>query len=256
MSRRALIGYTGFVGSNLMAQAPFDDGYNSKNIEELAGKHYELIVCAGAPAVKWKANKEPEADRAAIARLEGALGAATADRVILISTVDVYPRPIETDEATPLDPAAGEPYGKHRLMLERTVEARFKTTTIRLPGLFGPGLKKNIIFDFLHQNAVAQINAESVFQFYDLTRLWRDIGTVEAAGVRRANFATEPVSVGEVAREAFGFAFTQTPGNRARYDFRTLHAGLFGKSGGYMMSKREVLDALARFVAEERKKLG
>ena len=57
---RALIGYTGFVGGNLHLQTPFDDVYNSKNIDSLRGKSYELVVCAGAPGVKWKANKEPE----------------------------------------------------------------------------------------------------------------------------------------------------------------------------------------------------
>ena len=50
--KTALIGSTGFVGGNLQRQAAFDDGYHSRNIESLAGKSYDLIVCAGAPAVQ------------------------------------------------------------------------------------------------------------------------------------------------------------------------------------------------------------
>ena len=35
MKRTALIGYNGFVGSNLMKKMIFNDYYNSKNIEEI-----------------------------------------------------------------------------------------------------------------------------------------------------------------------------------------------------------------------------
>ena len=71
---RALIGHTGFVGGNLRAQTDFTDFYNSKNIDSIAGRSFELVVCAGAPAAKWIANREPEQDRAALQRLMGPLG--------------------------------------------------------------------------------------------------------------------------------------------------------------------------------------
>ncbi|MEP6572542.1 MAG: pyridine nucleotide transhydrogenase [Gemmatimonadota bacterium] len=248
----ALIGSTGFVGGNLQRQATFDDGYHSRNIESLAGKHYDLIVCAGAPAVKWKANREPDEDRAQIERLVQALGAARAAHVVLISTVDVYPVPIEVDENSEIDPEGGQPYGRHRFLLERFIADRFEHTIIRLPGLFGRGLKKNIIYDFLHQNAVDAINADSVFQFYHLDALWEDIARVRDRAIRLVNFATEPTSVREIAREAFGRAFENAgQGAPARYDFRTTHAGIFDKTGGYIRSKPEVLEAMRQFVAEE-----
>ena len=34
----ALIGYTGFVGSNLLRQRAFDATFNSKNIEQISGR--------------------------------------------------------------------------------------------------------------------------------------------------------------------------------------------------------------------------
>ena len=94
----ALIGYTGFVGGNLISQTRFDDLYNSSNIENIQGKYYGLIVVAGAPAVKWKANKEPQQDLENLSRLMGCLDKAAAGFVILISTVDVYPTAVEIDE--------------------------------------------------------------------------------------------------------------------------------------------------------------
>ena len=45
--RSALIGHTGFVGGNIAANAQFTDCYNSKNIAEIRGKSYDMIVCAG-----------------------------------------------------------------------------------------------------------------------------------------------------------------------------------------------------------------
>ena len=42
---------------------------------------------------------------------------------------------------------------------------------VRLPGLIGPGLRKNIIFDFLNHNNVTKIESRSVFQFCPMVNL-------------------------------------------------------------------------------------
>lgn len=47
----ALIGHTGFVGSNLREQHEFDVFFNSRNIEEIKGGEFDLLVCAGVNAV-------------------------------------------------------------------------------------------------------------------------------------------------------------------------------------------------------------
>ena len=64
----ALIGYSGFVGSTLLKQGSFDTLYRSSNIGEIEGKTFDTLVCAGAPAQKWIANREPEAD---LQKIEG-----------------------------------------------------------------------------------------------------------------------------------------------------------------------------------------
>ena len=61
--RAALIGHSGFVGSNLARQTRFDSTYNSSNIESIAGQEFDLLVCAGVRAEKWIANANPDADR-------------------------------------------------------------------------------------------------------------------------------------------------------------------------------------------------
>ena len=249
----ALIGSTGFVGGTLLRQATFDEQFHSTDIETIRGRSYDLLVCAAAPAEKWKANLEPGRDRANIQRLIDCLRDVHAGHVVLISTVDVYPVPVEVDEDTPIDPRAASAYGRHRFELEEFVRDRFGTTCVRLPGLFGRGLKKNVIYDFLNDNTVASICPDSVFQFYHLERLWQDIVAARTYRLGTVNFAVEPVNVRDVAREAFGLTFENPLEVKpVRYDMRTKYASLFGGTGAYLASRDRVLTAIRRFVADWR----
>ena len=170
--RTAIIGHTGFVGGNLARHLPTAIGYNSKNIESIAGQEFDLILVSGMPAAKWIANGDPAGDRAILNRLFGNLQKARANTVVVMSTIDVYPKPIDVDEDTVIEPATQQTYGKHRLELEELVAGHFKRTlAVRLPGLFGPGLKKNAIYDLLNNNEVHKVNSAGVFQFYNLDHL-------------------------------------------------------------------------------------
>jgi nucleoside-diphosphate-sugar epimerase len=253
--KSALIGHTGFVGGNLLRQHAFDDLYNSKNIESISGRSYDLIVSAGAPAEKWKANQNPEADRAAIQRLMSALENVRARQFMLISTVDVYPTPFNVDEDTPVDWTQASAYGRHRKQLEEFIAAKFPSLIVRLPGLFGVGLKKNIIFDFLKGNQVDKIHADAEFQFYGLDHLWADLEKAQYARLALLNVATEPVSVEEVARVAFGMEFTSRPAGLtpARYAMKSRYEASWGGTNGYLQNKQQVLADLKQFVSNERK---
>lgn len=245
--KAALIGYTGFVGGNLLREYPFSGRYNSSNIGKIAGGHFDLIVCAGAPAAKWKANQEPHADRANLGRLMTALQRVRTQRFVLISTVDVYGRANGVDEDCP--PTGATPYGRHRLELEQFVRDRFHALIVRLPALFGPGLKKNAIYDLMNNNQVEKIDSRSVFQFYNIRHLWRHIRIAAGARLPLVHLATEPISMSEVARCVFGKDLVNhLPGQPPSYDLRTRHAALLGGSGGYICHKMRVLAELADFV--------
>jgi nucleoside-diphosphate-sugar epimerase len=249
----ALIGYSGFVGGNLLRQHSFDACFNSQNIDQIAGRGFDLVVCAGARAEKWKANADPDADLDNIERLTRALEQVNARKVVLISTVDVFNNPVDVDEESPTPTAGLTAYGRHRRRLEQIVAGRFDALIVRLVGLFGPGLKKNIIYDFLHDNNVAAIDSRGVFQFYDITRLWGDVELALDNELSLVHLPTEPVSVADVARAAFGADFTNevTPAP-ARYDIHTRYGPLFGGSGPYIDDKRDTLARIAEFVASER----
>jgi hypothetical protein len=251
--KAALIGYTGFVGSTVARQRAFDANYNSKNIQHIAGEHFDLIVCAGAPAEKWRANANPEEDRASLDLLTNSLKACTADRVILISTVDVYTNPNGVDEDTPIDANAIQPYGRHRYELELFIREYFpKTHAARLPGLFGYGLKKNLIFDLLN-GKYDWTDHRSQLQFYDLSRLWGDLQQMVSAELPLANLATEPVLACDVARHCFDLDYkTMRDQLPPVYDMRTQFAEIFGGRGQYLYDAEETYRRIRQFVSDQR----
>lgn len=254
----ALIGYTGFVGGNIHAKHSFDDLYNSKNIGEIEGKEYDLVVSAGAPAVVWYANQHPEEDMQILQGLMEHLKKVNTKQFVLISSVDVYPNRVGVNEDSVIDPAQGTPYGRNRFALEQFVRTQFPTALIvRLPALFGKGIKKNFVFDLLHSNALDFTHKESVFQFYDLSNLWHDIDRALKNNIQLLNIAVEPVRADEMAREAFGIEFTNVTADKppANYDMHTKHASLWGKSGNYLYSREESMSAIKQFVKEEQARM-
>lgn len=249
----ALVGYTGFVGQTLLRQVDFDDRFNRSNIETIRGKAYSLVVCAGAPAQKWYANQHPEEDRANLDRLMACLAEVKTDRFVLISTVDVYPEPIGVDEDTAIDSQDGEPYGRHRFLLERFAMELFDPhTVVRLPGLFGPGLKKNTIHDFMTTGTSAYTHPDSVFQYYAVDDLWFDIRRIIDAELSPMNLATEPVGAQEIARACSVPSTWESEAPRVVYDMLTRHAERFGSEGDYLYSAGDVLARLRAFVKQTR----
>lgn len=145
-----LVGYTGFVGSNLAVAHEFDYLINSKNIEEAYGVKPDLLVYAGVRAEKFLANTAPEADMENIREALENIRKIKPKELVLISTVDVYKKPVEVDEDSFMELEGLHPYGANRLWLEEQVRKEFpKAAIIRLPGLFGKNLKKNFLYDYI-----------------------------------------------------------------------------------------------------------
>lgn len=249
----ALIGFSGFVGSTLLKQASFESLYRSTNICGIDGQSFDTVVCAGAPAQKWIANQEPEADRQTIESLITHLKTIHCKTFILISTVDVFNDSIGVDEETLIDESGLHPYGLHRRMLERFVASHFSNYLIvRLPGLVGPGLRKNIIFDFLNDNNLQSIESRSIFQFYPMVNLWYDIEIALKAGLKLIHLTAEPISVANVSINGFGKAFEHMlPNAPVEYDMRTIHAQVFGSTGFYQYKSRDTIQAIRAYVQSE-----
>ena len=246
-----LIGYTGFVGSNLSNQRPYDVFINSKNFETMSGRHLSRLVCAGVSAVKWKANRAPEIDLSNIQKLIDVLQKVTADKVVLISTIDVYPQNRGGNEDMDCHDPLHHAYGRHRLYFEDFCRSHFPNLlVVRLPGLFGNGIKKNIIYDLLNDNCLEMINPASQYQYYYLGNLSDDIDRAEKAGLSLVNFFTEPICTQEIIDRFFPKSNVGTEsGPVVSYDMHTSHAfEMRGKTGPYLYTKEEVLSQLKNFI--------
>lgn len=258
--RTALIGYTGFVGSNLLASHHFDDRYNSSNIHEIAGREYDLVVTAGNRADSHRINTHGEDDLREIDGLIDLVLQARIAKLVLISTVCVYPSGGAPDETTPLTPEGLTPYGANRLHQEIRFADAVDTTIVRLPQLYGNGLKKGVVFDLLNDYRVEFIRPETEYQHYDVRRLWDDIDLALASGLTALNIATPALSNTELAREVFDRDIShQVPAapespfaQMYTRNMTTTHAGLFGGPDGYLSSRDAVIADLRSFVAAAR----
>lgn len=175
-----LVGYTGFVGSNIAANHDFTWKINSKNKEEAFGKEPDLLVYAGLRAEKFLANKDPVADMAMITEAMEQMKKINPKKLVLISTVDVYKDPVNVDEDTEINTDGLLPYGANRYKLEQMVRETWEDALIiRLPGLFGKNLKKNFIYDFIHV-IPSMLKAEKYQELSEKSTLvaesYRDLG--------------------------------------------------------------------------------
>ena len=149
----SLVGYTGFVGSNIYdgANGAINCAYNSKNIEEAYGTKPDLLIYAGLRAEKYLANNAPDKDRELIIEAEKNIEKIAPKKLVLISTIDVFKVPRNVDENSVVDTEGLHAYGYNRYLLEEWVGEHYpEALIIRLPGLFGKNIKKNFIYDYIN----------------------------------------------------------------------------------------------------------
>ena len=303
----SLVGYTGFVGSNICAAAGEEISavYNTKNIREADGTRPDILIYAGLRAEKYLANTNPAADMELIREAQDNIRRIDPKELIHISTVDVFKNPNGKDETATVDTQDLHPYGRNRYRMEEWVRAKYpEALIIRLPGLYGKNLKKNFIYDYLnviplmlkesvfqelssrderlkehysdvgngfykcnelktaekemlkdafrklHFTALNFTDSRNVYQFYPLSRLWKDLQTARKNHITLLHPATQPISAADLYRYLDGGDFVnkivQTP---VQYDYRSQYAELFGGRDGYLMTKDEVMRDIRQFVS-------
>lgn len=303
----ALIGYSGFVGSNLCACIPMCKKYNSKNIADAFDSEPELLIYSAVPAAMFIANSNPSEDFDIVLNAIENIKKIKAKRVVLISTVAVYDKTINVDETHDIDDSLLLPYGENRYYLEKWVLNNYANSlVIRLPAIYGINLKKNFIYDFINIipkmlnkekydilssknaiiadnyilmddnfyhcknensfelynyfvnsdfNALSFTDSRSIYQFYNLSNLWRDIEISLKNNLRLINLCTEPVSINELFKYITGKEFVNELNKKPfNYDIKTRHYKLFGGKNCYLRDKNQVLDDVKSFVELEIKR--
>lgn len=251
---RALVGHSGFVGSNLKASARFDALFNSRNIDEIRGRAYDLVVCAAAPATMWAANNDPEGDLRNILGLLDHLRSARIGRLAVVSTIAVFDDPAAGYDERRASYETGKAYGRNRRLLEEAARDAFdRVHVLRLPALFGRGVKKNFIFDILNP-VPSFLKPEKLRELLsgmapgDAAMVERFFAPDDALGMQRfdraeASKTGETAALGEIFAEA-GFTALNFTNSQSRFQYYDL-ARLWGDIERCVALDIEVLNVAA-----------
>ena len=238
-----IVGSTGFIGQNLALSIP-----NLVKIsrEELrSDKVFELdtLLIAAPSAKKYLANLNPGEDLAEIKFLaKNIKKIIKANKVILFSTVDVYKNATESDEGSACRDDGD--YGGNRRYFEDEILKNFEKVYIRrLAGLYGPFLKKNIVFDLIHnrQEQLKAYNPESTFQMMSIGKTIQISLDIESFPHRILNVVSEPIAVKDFTdHENWGVM----KGPQTEYRVKSIHS-----NSGYFQTKHESIWELKQFLS-------
>lgn len=235
----AVLGYTGFVGSNIRDQlqkrGEYFDCYNSKNISDIKGKYYTNIYCACVPGTKWLANINPRQDLNNILSITKTLSEVNCENFYLVSSQDCNSTLTSNEDYAETPPTV---YGIHRLQFEWFVRYKFPFAKImRIGCLFGKGLKKNLIFDLLNNNLQKPVG-DITYQLYCVDNLLDDFKYMDDEHIMIMNRFSTPVWASEIA---------DTLGVKVDWDFKRAK---YTNTGKHLLNKESQLNLLERFGKE------
>ena len=101
-------------------------------------------------------------------------------------------------------------------------------------------LKKNFIYDLIHNHCLDWTHRDSTFQFYNLEYLYTDIKTVEENQIKLLNISTERDTLPHfVAKACLHLDFqNETERKPVNYDVKSRYFNVFGGENGYLYLKK------------------
>lgn len=220
----AIVG-EGLIGKRLAKFVNPTHTFNSKTLLDLPMNDYDTVYVAAPSGNRIWASENPGFDQASTGLLIRNLLVTRCNRIVLMSTGDTQVRP-DTG------------YGKNRLELETAVRGRFSNHyIIRLPGLIGNDITKNILYDIKHQTEWAtKINTLTKQQWYPLDNLEQDITSILSNDQREVNLVSEPILNQDIVDQ-----FKQSTVN-------TTSPGINYDLGPYTYTKEEIFEAISLYL--------
>ena len=220
----AIVG-EGLIGKRLAKFVNPTHTFNSKTLLDLPMNDYDTVYVAAPSGNRIWASENPGFDQASTGLLIRNLLVTRCNRIVLMSTGDTQVRP-DTG------------YGKNRLELETAVRGRFSNHyIIRLPGLIGNDITKNILYDIKHQTDWAtKINTLTKQQWYPLDNLEQDITSILSNDQREVNLVSEPILNQDIV-DQFKQSTVNTTSSGINYDL-----------GPYTYTKEEIFEAISLYL--------
>ncbi len=242
--KNALIGYSGFIGSNLLNIKKNLLKFNSKNINKIRNRNFDTVICAGTYSKMWLANKNPEKDFNNIKKLINNLKSINAKKFILISTCEVYGKHTQCNENTKILKSKLSNYGLNRFRLEMFIKKKFfDHHIIRLPIVYGKRFSKNFLFDLINKKNLENLNGNDWVQIYNVKNLKKDINIIKKKRIKLINLSSNPIKIGKIARKFFKINL-----NKKR-NFRVINMkSIYSKQKKYLISEKNCMNDLKKFL--------
>jgi hypothetical protein len=220
----AVVG-NGLIGKRLQQFVNANYVFDSKTLLDVPLHEYHTVYVAAPSGNRIWASENPDLDSASTGLLIRTLLILKCQRIVLISTGDTQVRP-DTG------------YGKNRLELENAIRGRFSNHyVIRLPGLIGNDITKNILYDIKHKTEWAtKINGLTKQQWYPLDNLEQDITSILSNDKREVNLVSEPILTQDIVDE-FDQPTVNTTALGINYNLRP-----------YKYTKEEIFDQISLYL--------
>jgi hypothetical protein len=243
----AIIGHTGFIGSNLKFLYKSKYNFNTKNIR-LVNKHkYDLVILCAPSSKMWVANKFPKKDKNNIRKIINILKKIGTKKIVLISTIEVYGKNNNKNELNKVNKKSNNSYGRNRIFLEEFVNNFFSDKLIiRLPIVYGKNFTKNCIYDLQNKNNINLLNGDDLIQLYNVKNLKRDIDFCLIKKIKLINISSKPITLKLIDKKFFGIDLNLNKKPRIMRMKTTVL-----KKKKYFYSQRQTIDDLKYFLKKK-----
>ena len=168
-----ILGGKGFIGSAFVRFCEKEkidyDCIDLNNYEEFRGRDCDILINVAGNSKKYLSNERPVEDfRFSLEALLSSFFDFSFSKYIYLSSIDVYTDhedPACNREDSILDIGKISHYGFHKYLGEQMVMHYISDLLIiRLGGVLGPGLKKNPVFDLIH-DVPLRVDEKSEYQY-------------------------------------------------------------------------------------------
>lgn len=202
-----IIGHTGFVGQsvyNYLINKCDIYGVNSKT-KTIPTKEFDIVINCAGNAKKYMANKDAAKDFYINTNIFHTILKIKMKQFIHISSIDAAY-------------TSNDNYTISKLILEKCSKLYFpESVIIRIGGIVGPNLKKNVVFDIIN-NKNLFVTFNSIYNYISTKEIAKIIKKIIDLNIKNEIIniaALKPISVKEIIEEAQkkSIFFTKSQGN-------------------------------------------
>jgi hypothetical protein len=238
-----ILGANGFIGSHLVSVFP--DAVRITRESSLIRGKIETLFIAAPTSRKYQVNRFPSEDLVDVNNILKLIQSSNrVENIVLVSTIDVYSNLESSSEISECKSELS--YGGNRHFLETQLSSLGSNLKIcRTGGLFGTGIKKNLMYDLVNRRTefLMNYNMESTYQWLPVDFFIKELLEFSCSDLSLKNIVGEPISVKAVV-QAGGFQIDfGMYGELRSYDVTSNH-----EFNGYSLGSGEILCEINQYI--------